>query len=95
MPELVRWHLNVGSFVAVIALASYLFKQSLPAEFYQFCYYLYGSTTILVSLSWWLEGNDALFSGLFPVILLVAGFWILSKSIPSWTSSSRRIYHRF
>jgi len=47
-PTIIQWLTNIGVPVAVIAGLSYLFKESLPTEFYELAYLLFGSLTILV-----------------------------------------------
>ncbi len=47
IPEWFQWYLNIGTIVAIIAIVFYLFKVSLPKQFYQFCFFLYGSISVL------------------------------------------------
>src|SRR3989344_6318355 len=48
LPVWMQWYLNIGSIVGLIALVAYIPKWSLPTEFYQFCYYAYGSLSIIL-----------------------------------------------
>jgi len=48
LPIWMHWYLNVGSIVGLIALVAYIPKWKLPSEFYQFCFYLYGSISIII-----------------------------------------------
>lgn len=50
LPDYFQWYLNVGTLVAVIALASYVLKERLPTEFYQVCYLAYGSFSVLFTI---------------------------------------------
>lgn len=50
LPEWFQWYLNVGTIVAITAMISYVFKESLPSEFYDFCYIFYGSLTVLFAI---------------------------------------------
>ena len=47
LPEYFQWYLNIGTLVAIIAVFSYLLKEKLPSEFYDFCFVTYGSLSIL------------------------------------------------
>ncbi len=47
LPLLIQGYLNIGSIVGLIAVIAYFPKWSLPTKFYQFCYYLYGSFSII------------------------------------------------
>ncbi len=48
LPIWMHWYLNIGSIVGLIALIAYIPKWKLPKEFYQFCFYLYGSLSIII-----------------------------------------------
>ena len=48
LPLWMQWYLNVGSIVGLIAILAYIPKARLPTEFYQFCYYAYGSISLLI-----------------------------------------------
>ena len=54
LPNWFQWYLNLGTIFAIIAISSYLlknlFRTSLPTEFYQIAYYLYGSLSIIIAL---------------------------------------------
>ena len=50
LPEWFQWYLNFGTVVAIIAIISYVFRKSLPSEFYDICYILYGSLTVLLAV---------------------------------------------
>jgi len=50
LPDYFQWYLNLGTVVAVIAIASYITRESLPTEFYQFCYLAYGSFSVLITI---------------------------------------------
>ena len=94
LPEWLQWYLNIGTLCALIALASYLLKESLPTEFYQFCYYVYGSITILVLIWSWMGQSDALLLSLSPIIFVIALIWIFSHVIPGRPRTTRRRYYR-
>ncbi len=57
LPTWMQWYLNIGSIVGLIALVAYIPKWSLPTEFYQLCYYAYGSLSIIpvVFMSFYLK----------------------------------------
>lgn len=50
LPIWMQWYLNVGSIVGLVALVSYIpaTRFSLSTEFYKFCYYIYGSLSIIL-----------------------------------------------
>ena len=48
LPVWLQWYLNIGSIVGIIAILAYIPRQKLPTEFYQFCYYAYGSLSIIL-----------------------------------------------
>lgn len=48
LPVWMQWYLNVGSIAGLIAIIAYVPKWRLPTEFYQFCYYAYGSLSIII-----------------------------------------------
>lgn len=48
LPTAIQWYLNIGSIAGLIAIIAYMPKWSLPTEFYQFCYYAYGSLSIIL-----------------------------------------------
>lgn len=48
LPLWLHWYLNIGSVVGLIAIIAYVPKWKLPTKFYQFCYYLYGSFSIIL-----------------------------------------------
>jgi len=54
LPSWFQWYLNLGTIFAVIAVPSYLFKNSfktsLPTEFYKIAFVLYGSFSIIVAI---------------------------------------------
>jgi hypothetical protein len=50
LPNFFQWYLNLGTVVAVIAIISYVTRESLPTEFYQFCYFAYGSFSVLLTI---------------------------------------------
>ena len=50
LPNWFQWYLNVGTILAVIAIPSYLFKFSLPTEFYKFAFIAYGSFSIILAI---------------------------------------------
>ena len=47
---LFQWYLNIGTIIGIIAILSYLLKEKLPTEFYQVCFILYGSISIIIIL---------------------------------------------
>jgi len=49
LPIWFQWYLNIGTLFAIIAIPSYLFKFSLPKEFYQISFILYGSFSIIIA----------------------------------------------
>jgi hypothetical protein len=49
LPTWFQWYLNIGSIVGLIAIIAYLPRKKLPTEFYQFCYYVYGSFSIIIA----------------------------------------------
>lgn len=59
LPEFLQWYLNIGTVVALIALMSYVLRERLPTGFYKFCYYFYGSLSILVVIGWWFFGKES------------------------------------
>lgn len=50
LPIWFQWYLNVGSIVGLIAIFSYFLKGHLITEFYKFCYFLYGSFSIIFAI---------------------------------------------
>lgn len=48
LPIWMQWYLNVGSIVGLVALIAYIPKWRLPKEFYQVCFILYGSISIII-----------------------------------------------
>lgn len=50
LPHWFQWYLNIGTILAVIAIPSYLFKFSLPTEFYKFAFIGYGSFSIILAI---------------------------------------------
>jgi|SRR5664280_2138322 hypothetical protein len=50
LPDFFQWYLNIGTAVAVIAIVSYVTRQSLPSEFYTICYVAYGSISVLLAI---------------------------------------------
>ena len=58
LPEWFQWYLNIGTVVAIVSLGSYLLGESLPKEFYQITFILYGSISIIAVV--WM----AIFSGI-------------------------------
>ena len=50
LPNWFQWYLNIGTILAIIAIPSYLFKFSLPTEFYKFVFFGYGSFSIILAL---------------------------------------------
>jgi len=56
LPELVQWYLNLGTIFALVAVLSYLARESLPTEFYSLAFLLYGSLSIVIAVLgaiWW------------------------------------------
>ena len=55
LPTWFQWYLNLGTIFAIIAVPSYLlknsFRTSLPTEFYKIAYVLYGSFSILIAIA--------------------------------------------
>jgi len=47
LPEIFQLYLNIGLLFAIIALVSYVVKQSLPSGFYKFAKWLFGSLTVV------------------------------------------------
>jgi hypothetical protein len=93
LPEWLQWYLNIGTICALVALGSYLLKESLPTDFYQFCYYVYGSITILVLIWSWMGESDVLLLSLSPIIFAIALIWIFSHVIPGRPRTRRRKYY--
>ncbi len=50
LPQWFQGYLDIGSIAGAIATVSYLARESLPSEFYEFSYILYGSFSILAAL---------------------------------------------
>ena len=50
IPNWFQWYLNVGTILAVIAIPSYLFRFSLPSEFYTFSFICYGSFSVILAI---------------------------------------------
>ena len=50
LPNWFQWYLNIGTIFAIIAIPSYLFKESLPKEFYQVAFVLYGSVSVIIAI---------------------------------------------
>lgn len=50
LPNWFQWYLNIGTIVGLVALVSYLLKKSLPVKFYQICFLLYGSFSIIIAV---------------------------------------------
>jgi hypothetical protein len=50
LPIWFQWYLNVGSIVGLIAIIAYFPKWKLPTEFYQICFVLYGSVSVIVAV---------------------------------------------
>lgn len=50
LPVWFQGYLDLGTVFAVIAILSYLMSESLPSEFYQLSFILYGSFSILFAL---------------------------------------------
>ena len=50
LPNWFQWYLNIGTILAIIAVPSYLFKFSLPSEFYTFSFIGYGSFSIILAI---------------------------------------------
>ena len=48
LPIWMQWYLNGGSIVGLIAIIAYIPKWRLPKEFYQICFFLYGSISIVI-----------------------------------------------
>jgi len=55
LPTFFQWYLNIGTVVGIIAIISYISKESLPSEFYDFCYIFYGSLSILLTIIFAIE----------------------------------------
>lgn len=47
LPGWLQWYLNIGSIAGLIAILAYIPKKSLPKEFYQVCFFLYGSISVI------------------------------------------------
>ena len=50
LPQWFQGYLDAGSIAGTIAVVSYLARESLPSEFYELSYLLYGSLSILAAL---------------------------------------------
>ena len=50
LPQWFQGYLDLGSIAGTIAIVSYLARESLPTEFYELSYLLYGSLSILAAL---------------------------------------------
>lgn len=50
IPNWFQWYLNVGTILAAIAIPSYLFRFSLPSEFYTFSFIGYGSFSVILAI---------------------------------------------
>jgi len=50
LPNWFQWYLNIGTILAIIAIPSYLFKFSLPSEFYTFSFIGYGSFSVILAI---------------------------------------------
>jgi uncharacterized membrane protein len=88
LPSLLQLYLNIGTIIAVVALASYLLKESLPSEFYTFCYLFYGSVSVLIVILWW-TGMLSLLPTFLSVIIFLAVLWAFLRSLPGQSRRSR------
>src|SRR3989344_5694167 len=50
LPALMQWYLNIGTIAGLIALIAYIPKWKLPKGFYQFCFFFYGSISIVLAI---------------------------------------------
>ncbi|MFZ3077173.1 MAG: hypothetical protein WA139_01845 [Candidatus Aenigmatarchaeota archaeon] len=50
LPEWFQWYLNIGTIMMFIAVPAYIFGQSLPKEFYQVSFILYGSLSVILAV---------------------------------------------
>jgi hypothetical protein len=48
LPLWFQWYLNIGTILGLLAIISYILSESLPTEYYQFCFIAYGSISIII-----------------------------------------------
>ncbi len=50
LPNWFQWYLNIGTVIGIIAILAYLNGNKLPNVFYQVCFLLYGSISVLLAI---------------------------------------------